>query len=120
MARFSAVHVDELEGEGPGGIVHKARRALGARAFGFNFFRFPPGATGREHDHAANGQEEVYFVVSGGGVMRVDGEDVALRPGLFVRVDAEATRVPIAGDDGLEYVVFGAPVDGQYLPPAWG
>ena len=120
MASYSVVNVDELEGEGPGGMVRKARRALGARAFGFNFYRFPPETPGREHDHAANGQEEVYFVVSGSGVMRVDGDDVPLRPGTFVRVDPEATRQPISGPDGLEFVAFGAPVDGQYLPPAWG
>ena len=30
-------------GEGPGGAVRKVRRALGARAFGFNYFTIPPG-----------------------------------------------------------------------------
>jgi hypothetical protein len=45
---------------------------------------------------------------------------VELRPGTFVRVDPEATRQPVSGAEGLEYVAFGAPVDGQYLPPAWG
>jgi hypothetical protein len=28
--------------------------------------------------------------------------------------------VPIAGDDGLELVTFGAPLDGPYEPPDWG
>ena len=52
--------------------------------------------------------------------MRVDGEDVELRPGRFLRVDPASTRVPVAGDDGLEFVTFGAPLDGKYEPPAWG
>jgi len=117
---YSVVDVDQLEGEGPGGAVKKVRRALGARAFGFNYFTLPAGVTGREHNHAEQGQEEVYFVVRGSGTMRIDGDDVELRPGRFVRVDPEATRVPTAGRDGLEFVTFGAPVEGPYEPPSWG
>jgi hypothetical protein len=52
--------------------------------------------------------------------MRIDGEEVELRPGRFVRVDSDSTRVPIAGDDGLVFVTFGAPLEGAYEPPSWG
>ena len=117
---YDYVDVDSLEGEGPGGMVRKVRRAIGARAFGFNYFTIPPGVEGREHDHADANMEEVYVVVRGSGVMRVDGEDVELRPGRFLRVDPASTRVPVAGDEGLEFVTFGAPLDGPYEPPDWG
>jgi mannose-6-phosphate isomerase-like protein (cupin superfamily) len=117
---YSVTDLDELEGEGPGGMVRKVRRALGARAFGFNYFTIPAGVEGREHDHADSNMEEVYFVVRGSGVMRVDGEEVELRPGRFLRVDPASTRVPIAGDEGLEFVTFGAPLEGKYAPPSWG
>jgi mannose-6-phosphate isomerase-like protein (cupin superfamily) len=117
---YSFVDVDTLNGEGPGGAVRKLRRALGAQAFGFNYFTIPAGVTGREHDHTDSGQEEVYFVVRGSGVMRVDGEEIELMPGRFVRVDAASVRVPTAGDAGLEFVTFGAPIDGKYEPPEWG
>ena len=117
---YSFVDVDTLEGEGPGGAVRKLRRALGAQAFGFNYFTLPAGVTGREHDHADTNQEEVYFVVRGGGTMRVDGEEIELKPGRFVRVDPRSTRVPVAGGEGLEFVTFGAPLDGTYEPPSWG
>jgi mannose-6-phosphate isomerase-like protein (cupin superfamily) len=120
MASYSTVDVNELEGEGPGGVVRKVRRALGARAFGFNYFIFPPNQEGREHNHADANQEEVYFVVKGSGKMRIDGEELELAPGRFVRVDPAATRLPISGDEGLEFVTFGAPVDGNYEPPSWG
>jgi mannose-6-phosphate isomerase-like protein (cupin superfamily) len=120
VAGYDTVDVDELEGEGPGGMVRKARRALGARAFGFNYFVFPPREMGREHDHADSNMEEVYFVVKGSGTMRINGESVELRPGRFIRVDPEATRVPESGNEGLEFVTFGAPLDGQYKPPSWG
>jgi mannose-6-phosphate isomerase-like protein (cupin superfamily) len=117
---YSFVDVDTLEGEGPGGAVRKLRAALGARAFGFNYFTLPAGVTGREHDHADTNQEEVYFVVRGGGTMRVDGEEIELKPGRFLRVDPGSTRVPVAGGEGLEFVTFGAPLDGPYEPPSWG
>ena len=117
---FTFVDADSLEGEGPGGMVRKARRATGGRAFGFNYFTLPPGVEGREHHHADSNQEEVYFVVRGSGVMRIDGEDVELRRGRFIRVDPGSTRVPIAGDDGVEFVTFGAPLEGSYEPPDWG
>jgi mannose-6-phosphate isomerase-like protein (cupin superfamily) len=117
---YTFVDVESLEGEGPGGMVRKARRATGARAFGFNYFTLPPGAEGNEHDHAGEEHEEVYFVVRGGGTMRIDGEEVELKPGRFVRVDSDSTRVPVAGDDGLVFVTFGAPLEGAYEPPSWG
>jgi mannose-6-phosphate isomerase-like protein (cupin superfamily) len=120
MASFDVVDLEQLTAEGPGGMVRKARRALGARAFGFNYFTFPPDQEGREHDHAEADQEEVYFIVKGSGRMRVDGEEIELKPNRFVRVDPAATRVPISGAEGLEYLVMGAPLDGTYEPPAWG
>ena len=52
--------------------------------------------------------------------MRIGSEELELRPGRFVRVDADTTRVPTAGDDGLEFVTFGAPIDAKYEPPSWG
>ena len=119
MARYSRVHVEELDPEGPDGRIRKARRALGAQAFGLNVFRLAPGVEGVEHDHASGNEEEVYFVLSGSGVLRVDDEEVELRPGLFVRVDPDATRAAVAGDEGLEYLAVGAPLEGGYEPPEW-
>jgi quercetin dioxygenase-like cupin family protein len=120
VAGYDIVDVGDLEGEGPGGMVRKARRAVGAQAFGFNYFVFPPHQEGFEHDHVDSNQEEVYFVVKGSGTMRIDGEEIELRPGRFVRVDPGATRVVVSGADGLESVTFGAPIDAQYEPPSWG
>ncbi len=117
---YSWVDVHELPGEGPGGAVRKLRRALDVRAFGFNHFTLPPGATGLEHDERGSGQEEVMLVLSGSGVLRVDGEELELSPGRVVRLDPETTRCPVAGNDGLVFVAFGAPVGGGYEPPAWG
>ena len=120
MAGYSVVDVADLQGEGQGGMVKKVRRVLGAHAFGFNYFTLPPGQVGREHDHAEGNQEEVYYIVRGSGVMRLGDEEIELKEGRFVRVDPATRRVPIAGDEGLEFVAFGAPVGGGYEPPEWG
>jgi hypothetical protein len=52
--------------------------------------------------------------------MRIDGEQIELKPGRFVRVDPTSTRLPTAGQDGLEFIAFGAPLDAPYEPPSWG
>jgi mannose-6-phosphate isomerase-like protein (cupin superfamily) len=120
MAGFDVADVYELEGEGPAGVVHKVRRAVGARAFGFNYFVFLPHHVGHQHDHVDDQHEEVYFVVKGSGTMLIGDEEVALRPGRFLRIDPAATRVPSSGSQGLEFVTIGAPIDRQYEPPSWG
>ena len=113
---YDVVDANELPGEGPGGAVRFVRRRLNASAFGINLFDLGPGVVGREHDETETGQEEVYVVVAGSGTMTIDGEVVALRPGVFVRVDPESTRVPVAGDAGLRLVAVGSPRERPYEP----
>jgi mannose-6-phosphate isomerase-like protein (cupin superfamily) len=117
---YSVVDVSDLPGEGPGGVVKKARRALGARAFGFNWFELPAGTTGLEHDETGTGQEEVIVVIAGSGTMRIDGEQIELKPGRLIRIDPGSTRCPTAAEAGLTFITFGAPLEGRYEPPAWG
>jgi hypothetical protein len=62
---YSIVHVDDIEGSGPGGSVHFVRRELGVGAFGINWFELPPNTKGHEHDEAKSGQEEVNVVIRG-------------------------------------------------------
>jgi quercetin dioxygenase-like cupin family protein len=85
-------------------------RALGARAIRLNQFDNQPEQAGKEHDERESGQEEIYIPLRGAGVLRVDGDEVALTPGRFVLVPPEATRQVVAGPDGLSYVVVGARV----------
>ena len=105
---YSIVHVDEIEGAGPGGAVRFVRRQLGVEAFGVNWFELPPGAEGHEHDEVESGQEEVNVVVRGSGSWRVDGEDVPVRVGTFLRFGPETTRCPVAGPDGMTFIGIGA------------
>lgn len=112
---YSVVNVEDIEGAGPGGAVRFVRRELGAEAFGINWFELPPNAEGNEHDETRSGQEEVSVVVHGDGHWRIDGEEVRVRVGSFVRFDPEATRCPVAGPDGMTFVSVGCR-RGSYEP----
>jgi quercetin dioxygenase-like cupin family protein len=112
---YSWVDLEDIEPAGPGGAVRFVRRELGATAFGCNHFTLPPGAEGRRHDEAETGQEEVVIVLSGSGTLEVDDDVIDLRPGRFVRIDPGTTRMPVAGDDGLTFVVVGAPRNAPYV-----
>ena len=105
---YSIVHLDDIDPAGPGGAVRFVRRELGVEAFGINWFELPPNAEGHEHDEADSGQEEVNVVVSGSGIYRVDGEEIPVRAGSFLRFDPETTRCPVAGPDGMTLLAVGA------------
>jgi len=112
---YSHVNVADIEGSGPGGGVRFVRRELGVGAFGINWFELPPGAEGHEHDESASGQEEVSVVIRGSGIWRVDGEEVPVTVGSFIRFDPETTRCPVAGPEGITFVSVGAR-PGSYEP----
>jgi uncharacterized cupin superfamily protein len=112
---YSIINVDEIEGSGPGGAVHFVRRELGVEAFGINWFEIPPGMNGLEHDESDSGQEEVNVIIRGSGVYRIEGEDVPVSVGTFLRFDPGTTRMAIAGPEGLTMIAVGAR-RGSYEP----
>ena len=65
-------HADEVEAQR--GVFKAMRQELGATAFGVNQLQLGSGAEGPEHDHSADGQEEVYVIIGGSGKVIVDGE----------------------------------------------
>jgi uncharacterized cupin superfamily protein len=89
---YSIVKVGEIDREGPGNAVRFVRRRLGVEAFGINWFELPPNVAGHEHDETGSGQEEVNVVVRGSGVYRVEGEEIPVEAGTFLRFDPETTR----------------------------
>jgi hypothetical protein len=112
---YSLVRLADIDPGGPGGAVRFVRRELGVEAFGINWFEIPPMSEGREHDETETGQEEVNVIARGSGVYRIEGEDVPVEPGTFLRFDPETRRVPIAGPDGLTMIAVGAR-RGSYEP----
>jgi quercetin dioxygenase-like cupin family protein len=104
---YTTVDIDKVEKKH--GIWRQLTPELGVGAFGISQIELSPGASGPEHDHAEDGQEEVYVPIRGRGAVRVDGEDVELHPGVAVFVTPESTRQLTAGDEGLTFVAVGAP-----------
>jgi uncharacterized cupin superfamily protein len=112
---YSVVHVDQIEGGGPGGGFRFVRRELGVEAFGINWIELSPRAEGHEHDESESGQEELNVVVRGSGVYRVDDEEVPVRVGSFLRFDPGTRRVPVVGPEGMALLAVGAR-RGSYEP----
>lgn len=116
---YRALHASEIEAEREGRL-RRVRVALGVTAFGINHIHLPPGGHGKEHDESATGQEEIYFVLAGGGTMAVDGDAVELTPHTYVFVPAGTTRQVRAGEEGVTYICVGAPPGRGYSPPGSG
>ena len=87
---YTKTTYDEVEPMAPG--MYFLREALECEQLGLTVVEANEGWTGLEHDHSADGQEEVYLLVDGSGELTIDGETVELRPGEAVRVSADATR----------------------------
>ena len=105
---YTLLHGDDPSIESFRGIFLKIRRALDTTAFGINEVRLPAGMEGVEHDELETGHEEVYIALAGGATFTIDGEDVALAAGDYLRISPTATRQVVAGPDGLRFVVVAA------------
>jgi len=112
---YSMINVEDVEPSGPGDAVRFVRRELGVQAFGINWFEIPPGVEGREHDESETQQEEVNVIIRGSGIYRIEGEEVPVRAGTFMRFDPGTTRVPVAGSEGMTMIAVGAR-RGSYEP----
>ena len=105
---YTLLHKDDPSIESFRGVFLKIRRALGTTAFGINEVRLAPGMAGVEHDETDTGHEEVYLALEGAGTFTVDGEEVAFAAGDYLRVSPAATRLVVAGPDGLRFVAVAA------------
>ena len=107
MADYTAKHINDMEAAFGGGFV-KARAELGVTSFGMQVIRMPPNyADYPEHDHAGDGQEEVYLGLEGSGWIDIEGERVELDRDVFARVAPGTKRKVHAGPEGLKMLVLG-------------
>ena len=116
MSAFTLKRIDELPS-----ILHGAVKLagddLGVAAFGLQVLDLPPGfADYPEHDHAEDGQEEVYLVVDGSAEFTVDGETMDAGSGSLLRVAPGARRNVMPGAKGVRIVAIGG-VPGAYERP---
>jgi mannose-6-phosphate isomerase-like protein (cupin superfamily) len=104
--------IDDMEAAFGGGF-RKARAELGATSVGIQVLDFPPNADAHpEHDHAEDGQEEVYVVLDGAAEILIDDEPIDLAPGTMVRVASGTRRKIRTADSPARIVAFGG-IPGQ-------
>jgi mannose-6-phosphate isomerase-like protein (cupin superfamily) len=103
--------------------VQEARFAKGdldAKETGVSHYRLKPGKRtpfGHKHEEA----EEVYVVIGGSGLLKLDDEIIEVETLDAIRVSPEVIRAFEAGDDGIEVLAVGArhDGDGEVIPGWW-
>jgi uncharacterized cupin superfamily protein len=122
MANYAIKHQDDFERmEGSGDCNWLlARKALGTGAFGYNLVEIGPGGQIPEHDEAQSGQVEVYAILAGEAVMRLDGEDHPAPAGTFASIEPAATRQILNRSDApVTALLIGVQPEGGYEPMSW-
>jgi quercetin dioxygenase-like cupin family protein len=120
---YSIKHRDEFESmEGSGNCTWRlARQALGTSAFGYNLVEIGPGGQIPEHDESGSGQVELYIVLEGEAVMRLDGEDHPAPAGTFASIEPPASRAILNRSDApVTALLIGVDPSGGYEPMSWG
>lgn len=118
MSRYTVKAIDQLVGIHDG-IVKLAGAELGVQSFGLQVLDFPAGfAHYPEHDHAEDGQEEVYVVLQGSANFTVDGEHVPLAAGGMLRVPSGVRRRLDPGPSGVRILAIGCAPGRAYERPA--
>jgi mannose-6-phosphate isomerase-like protein (cupin superfamily) len=100
------------------GAVKLAGDELGVESFGMQVLDFPAGFSQYpEHDHASDGQEEVYVVLRGSADFTVDGDRLTVAPGQLLKVDAPSRRRLEPGPDGVRILAIGCSPGAAYERP---
>jgi quercetin dioxygenase-like cupin family protein len=123
MAGYTIKHRDEFEAmEGSGDSTWRlARKALGTSAFGFNLVEIEPGGGIPEHDEAESGQTELYVILEGEAVLRIEGEDHPAPAGTFASIEPPASRTILNRSGGrVTALLIGVEPGGGYEPMSWG
>lgn len=122
MAGYTIKHRDEFESmEGSGDSTWRlARKALGTSAFGFNLVEIEPGGQIPEHDEEESGQVELFIVLEGEAVMRLDGQDHPAPAGTFASIEPPASRTILNRSEApVTALLIGVQPEGGYEPMSW-
>jgi hypothetical protein len=112
MSTHSVKKIDDMEAVFRGAFK-RARAELGVESFGMQIIDLPPGYENYpEHDHAEDGQEEVFIALRGGGEIEIAGERYPLDGDHIARVASGTMRKVWPGPDGLRLLALGG-VPGQ-------
>ena len=117
MGEYTVKRIDEMEAVYLGAFK-RARAELGAESFGLAVIDLPPDFENYpEHDHANDGQEEVYMAIRGGGEIEIDGDRFPLDPEHMVRVASGTNRKVWPGSEGMRMVIVGGVPGAVYEAP---
>jgi uncharacterized cupin superfamily protein len=117
MAEYAVKRIDEMEAIYLGSFK-RARAELGVESFGMQIIDLPPSYENYpEHDHAGDGQEEVFMALRGGGEIEIAGERFPLDADHVTRVSAGTKRKVWPGDEGIRLLVLGGIPGEAYQPP---
>ena len=119
---YTIKHRDEFESmEGSGDATWKlARKALGTSAFGFNLVEIAPGGQIPEHDEAGSGQVELYAILAGDAVLKIDGAEHPAPAGTFASIEPSPKRTILNRSDApVTALLIGVHPEGDYSPPSF-
>lgn len=117
MSEYEVKKIDEMEAVYLGAFK-RARAELGVESFGMQIIDMPPNFENYpEHDHAGDGQEEVFVAMRGGGEIEIAGERFPLDGDHVARVSAGTMRKIWPGPDGIRLLVVGGVPGKVYEAP---
>lgn len=117
MSTHAVKKIDEMEAIYLGSFK-RARAELGVESFGMQIIDMPADFENYpEHDHAEDGQEEVFMALRGGGEIEIDGERFPLDADHVARVSAGTKRKVWPGADGIRVLVLGGIPGEAYQAP---
>jgi len=117
VAKYTAKRIDDMEAVF-GGAFKRARAELGVESFGMQVMDLPPNLDRfPEHDHASDGQEEVYLLLRGAADIDVEGDRFPLDADLLVRVPPGVKRKLYTGDQPARVLALGGIPGKPYEPP---
>ena len=117
MSEYAVKKIDEMEAVYGGGFK-RARAELGVESFGMQIIDMPANYENYpDHDHAQDGQEEVYVTLGGGGELEIAGERFPLDGDHVARVASGTMRKVWPGADGIRLLVLGGKPGEAYEAP---
>jgi hypothetical protein len=117
VSDYAVKKIDDMEAVFLGAFK-RARAELGVESFGLQVIDMPPNYDNYpEHDHAEDGQEEVFMAIRGGAEIEIDGERFPLDPDHMARVAAGTMRKVWPGPDGIRMVIVGGVPGAVYEAP---
>jgi mannose-6-phosphate isomerase-like protein (cupin superfamily) len=107
VSNYTVKQIDEMEAI-YNDSFKRAGAELGVESFGLQVFDMPAGFDQYpEHDHAEDGQEEVYVVLRGSGEWEIDGVRVPVDSERIVRIAAGTKRRLWPGPQGIRILALG-------------